>query len=94
MKFPNPFRFVLAMARTAWARLRGYEMLVNEAEEFARWNICRRCPHRIVGPELIGDQCGKCTCLLDAKVLLAMEECPIKKWKRVWRRSRETRTVQ
>jgi hypothetical protein len=86
MKFPNPIRFFVAMLRTGYARLRGYRILVNHAEEIHRWRRCELCPHRIKGPELIGDQCGLCGCLLDAKVLLTMEQCPDNRWKRIWRK--------
>jgi hypothetical protein len=86
VKFPNPFRFIFAMLRTGYARLRGYRVLTTSREESARWGVCLRCPHRIPGPELLGDQCGVCRCLLDAKVLLTMEECPKRFWKRIWRK--------
>jgi hypothetical protein len=87
MKFPNVFRFFLAGLRTGYAKLRGYRVLVNEEEEQHRWRRCEICPHRINGPELIGDQCALCTCLLDAKLLLTMEKCPDGRWKRIWRKS-------
>lgn len=89
MKIPNPFRFVVAMLVVGYARLRGYRALVNPAEEINRWHECRRCPHRIPGPELLGDQCGRCGCLLDAKLLLTTERCPDNRWKRIWRKSPE-----
>lgn len=84
MKIPNPFRFAVAMLRSGYARLRGYRVLTNQAEESERWGKCLRCPHRLPGPELLGDQCALCTCLLDAKVLLTMEQCPDGRWKRIW----------
>ena len=62
-------------------------MLVTEPEEQERWSKCRECPFRVPGPEFIGDQCGACGCLLDAKVMLTMEECPKKKWLRIWRKA-------
>jgi hypothetical protein len=90
MKIPNPFRFLWAMLRTGYAKGRGYRILTNPGEETSRWTHCLTCPYRIPGPELIGDQCAKCGCLLDAKVLLTMEECPVKKWKRIWSKTSTT----
>jgi len=87
MKVPNPILFLLAMVRTCYVRLWGYRILVNEEEEKFRWRRCNICPHRIKGPEIIGDQCGICSCLLDAKLLLTMEQCPDNRWKRIWRKS-------
>ena len=77
-------RAIWAAILVAWARGRGYRMLANPDEENNRWVHCLTCPHRIPGPEIIGDQCGKCGCLLVAKVLLTTERCPIKKWNRIW----------
>lgn len=47
--------------------------------------ICSQCPQVFqiqvfnVG-EIVGPQCGLCGCFLNAKTLLAAEQCPAGKW--------------
>jgi hypothetical protein len=89
----NPLFLFAAAVRVAYARFRGYHTLVNISEERHRRHQCSMCPHRLPGPEILGDQCGLCTCLLDAKVLLTMEKCPDGRWKRVWRKVPNRDTV-
>jgi hypothetical protein len=89
--FPNPLRFFAAIARSTWAKLRGYDVFVSEPVERERWQICRRCPWMIPAAfnSIAGaDQCRICGCFLDAKLTLAMEQCPKKKWLAVWTKKR------
>lgn len=85
MKIPNPFLFVAAMCRTGYARLRGYQILVTPLEAEERYLTCCGCPF-LKRNDWVEDQCSICSCFVDSKVLLAMEECPKKKWLRVWKR--------
>lgn len=85
MTFPNPFRFVRAMFRTVSARLKGYEILADEQTQVYRERICERCPY------LDGEQCGACGCLLYAKTVLNLEECPKSFWPRVLRKRKKTK---
>lgn len=78
---PSPFRFIYAMARLAWARLRGYETLATTEEAEARLENCYDCPFFSEK-----GQCLHCGCFVEAKALLLTEQCPIKKWLRVWRK--------
>ncbi len=68
------------LVRSAYARVLGYETLVKDSEWGARRAECEVCPH------LEGGQCRICTCFVDAKALLALEQCPVKKWRRIWRK--------
>jgi hypothetical protein len=72
--------FFLAWARTTWARWRGYEILATGEEMQKRLDICRYCPHNVC---LTCDACG---CPLQSKVMLNTEQCPLKKWNRVWQK--------
>lgn len=74
------------MARTAWAQLRGYEILVTAEEREARLDKCDWC-------EYLTDcaQCRICTCFVDGKTWLAAESCPAGQWKAIWRKRNRDR---
>lgn len=83
MTFPDPFKFVIAMARSAWAKFAGYDILVTDNEQHARlfW-----CNPRCIAFDSASRQCKACGgCFVDAKTMLSMEECPRGLWRRVWR---------
>lgn len=82
MIFPNPFRFAWAMIVSAYGRLWGYQILADEDVAEDRLDICEECPFRR------GEQCGICSCWLEAKVRLNLEQCPKKKWTRLWIKKR------
>jgi hypothetical protein len=71
-------RSLWALFRLAWARLRGYLMLVSEDEWEGRLDECMRCPF------LDGQQCGKCHCFVEAKTWVATESCPQGRWPAIW----------
>jgi hypothetical protein len=81
MKFPNPFRFISSMFFSLWGKLRGFDVMVPGDIYVERLETCRNCEYLIRGWE---DQCSECTCFVDAKALLALEECPRRKWLRIW----------
>jgi hypothetical protein len=77
----SPFRFLAAQVRRGWAWALDYNTLVTDEEWGFRRGKCANCE------ELVnGEQCRICTCFVDAKAYLAMEQCPKGKWKRIWRR--------
>ena len=84
MIFPNPFRFLAAVFFSLWGRLRGYEILATHAETQERLGECHECEFLVPGWE---SQCRICTCFVDAKAMLLLEQCPKKKWLRIWRKT-------
>jgi hypothetical protein len=77
MMIPNPFRFIAAMSLAFWYWICRYQVLASvEEQEFRMWQ-CYMCPFSDNG------QCGKCSCFIPAKVVLASEQCPVKRWKRI-----------
>lgn len=83
IKFSSPFRFVVACARVAYAKLFGYQVVTPIEQWDARLDECMNCE------ELVEEtnQCAICTCDIDAKASLALEQCPKKKWLRVWKKA-------
>lgn len=81
MTFPNPFRLAVAMVFAGYARLAGYQLLAEEELVEERQAICDPCPFRD------GEQCGVCSCFIEAKTRLNTEACPKRKWSRVWIKS-------
>jgi hypothetical protein len=73
-----PFSFLAAMARSAWARVRGYEIFADGETVMDRQDQCVKCEF------FDGEQCSVCGCLIAAKTVLALEQCPKKKWPRIW----------
>ena len=57
-----------------------YYKLFNKEEHLAnkRLPICRQCPHKI--NIALGESCGLCGCVLDAKTRVKDEHCEIDKW--------------
>lgn len=83
IKLSTPFRFVAACARVAYAKLFGY-LVVTPIEQWdARLDECMNCEELIEETQ----QCAVCTCNIDAKASLALEQCPKKKWLRVWKKA-------
>lgn len=80
MTFPNPIRFVQAVANTIWFWLCGYDVLATEDEMDRRAAHCDFCPENVDG------QCQLCTCFLSAKLSLTAEACPQNKWKKILRK--------
>jgi hypothetical protein len=71
-------RFVRTFFRVKWARWNGYEVLAPDWAVRYRWRKCKACP------AFDGAQCVRCQCLVEAKVMLAVEACPLKKWEAIW----------
>jgi hypothetical protein len=66
------------MLRHKWARVRGYEVFAPTAAQAFRNSKCGVCPDNEDG------QCRRCKCLILAKTMMALEECPVGLWHRVW----------
>jgi len=80
-RWDMPFRYLAAQGRRCFGWFFDFETLVTDQEWGARRGQCDRCA------ELTNDdQCRLCGCLVDAKAMLALEKCPINRWKRIWRR--------
>lgn len=77
-----PFRLVFAGARLAWARFRGFRVLVTPDEQTRRLNECENCDQLTRTR-----QCQVCKCFVDEKILLTTEKCPLKKWLRIYERN-------
>lgn len=73
--------FVWSMLRHQWARLMGYSVFAPPASQAFRNRKCELCPFNQEG------QCERCRCLILAKTMMALEECPIGLWHRVWLRA-------
>jgi len=80
MRFPNPFRALGSMCVLLYAKCRGYEVFASDPVVKVRWEKCEICRDRCP----LTNQCDLCSCFLDAKIPLATERCPAKKWFRVW----------
>lgn len=83
MIFPNPFRFLSSVFFSLWGRFRGYQILATDTEAAARIETCWKCEHLEQGWE---PQCRLCTCFIDAKAMLLLEQCPKKKWLRIYKK--------
>ena len=80
------FKFFTAWVLNTWASFAGYHALVSPELMKIRHNRCQRCKFYQDGG------CLKCGCLIEAKIMLATEKCPIDKWRRVWiKRKRPTK---
>lgn len=84
MIFPNPINFLGAVVRTAWAKIRGYEILTTEQEQDDRLDECDWCDDLTES-----SQCRVCSCWVQAKTMLTMEACPRKKWRAIWRKKKK-----
>lgn len=82
VKFSTPFRFAAAAARMVFAKAFGYQVLAPVEIWDERLAQCMDCEELIEETQ----QCAVCTCFVDAKTSLALEQCPKKKWLRVWKR--------
>jgi len=78
MTVPNPFRLAIAAIVAGYARLAGYQVLAEEEIVEHRQAICDPCPFRD------GEQCGVCSCFIEAKTRINTEQCPKRFWSRVW----------
>jgi hypothetical protein len=72
------WKFIRSMLRHQWAKWVGYEIIAPAASQASRNRKCEICPYNEEG------QCHRCQCLIVAKTMMALEECPIGLWHRVW----------
>lgn len=84
MKLTAPFRFLVAMIRREWWRIRGYEVLTPIGAQMTRLEICGNCI--FLDPDK--GVCKVCGCDVDAKTALASEACPKRKWPRIKQKRR------
>lgn len=70
--------FVKAFFLNQYAKWYGYDPIAPAHVITGRGRMCEGCDFAKEGV------CGKCGCLIMAKVMLATEKCPVGKWKRVW----------
>lgn len=69
---------LIAALFTGYCKLRGYRVLATPEEQQGRLNECELCD------QLTDDrQCNDCGCFVDAKAILACEQCPRRKWLRI-----------
>jgi hypothetical protein len=56
--------------------IRKYELWEVEVSEDweIRKEVCQSCPKKVSA------MCGECGCLIEAKVLIKLESCPLGKW--------------
>lgn len=87
MMIPNPFRAAWAGIVAIYAKLRGYEVIADDITTAARRNVCEDCEFRR------DEQCGICSCFIDAKTMLYTEQCPKGKWFRRWVKKEKKNTV-
>lgn len=59
-----------AILKSWWKMIKGESTITSRK----RMSICKSCDERI------GAICGKCGCVLEAKVLENDEVCPLGKW--------------
>lgn len=76
MKFPNPFRAIVALFRAAKIFFSGEDLFVPESEFELRRLQCEKCQFFYPSDR----QCGHCSCFVDVKARLTSEKCPIDKW--------------
>lgn len=79
-KISSPFQLIAASTRAVFAHIFGYQALTPVEVLDARLDQCMNCEELVEETQ----QCAVCTCFVDAKVSLALEQCPKKKWKRIW----------
>jgi hypothetical protein len=75
--------FFMAMARLAWAAIRGGPVFVTEEIKDARVSMCEACPYSVQhynDPAFL--QCDVCGCLAHPKAALQTERCPKNLWSR------------
>jgi hypothetical protein len=84
VKWHSPFRVIAAAARAVYAKVFRYRVLVPDDVWYNRLDECINCDEL----DVPNQQCRICTCSVDAKASLALEQCPLKKWKRVWLKKR------
>lgn len=82
------FKFAVAFCRSWWGKHRGYEIMTPQANFFYRQRLCLTCPWRVE------DECSVCGCLWLSKAMLSLEECPKKRWYRVWTKRRRPGTLR
>lgn len=70
-------RFLAALGRAAGRLARRQSVLAPIPARVARLEHCHPCESNA------GGICQECSCVIQAKVLLASEECPKKKWRKI-----------
>lgn len=68
-----------AAGRVAKAWHEARHIKVNKDVQKARLDICKACPERAKSSK--GDVCSRCGCYLKAKTAIAVEACPLRRWK-------------
>jgi hypothetical protein len=84
MIFPNPIRFVKAMALVLWHWWHGVKPIVPQGVQTVRQGICNPCEDNVDG------QCRHCTCFIVLKTQFSIQKCPKKKWGIFTKRARKT----
>jgi len=76
--FPNPVKLLWSWIVNRYAHVRGFRVITTTAEAEERLAECRACE------EYNDGICSACSCLTMAKVILTTEQCPKRKWARIW----------
>jgi len=76
--------FIWSFLRHVWAKWRGYEIIASPDVQSMRFKRCANCRYNDEG------QCRLCKCLVLAKTIMSLEECPADppRWGPEWRRKR------
>lgn len=82
MVVPNPIKFLQSIWFSVLWKLRGYAVLASDETTDYRQGICHFCPHY----DEDSDQCRLCTCFIPAKTALNAEQCPQRRWVRVYQK--------
>lgn len=71
----NLAKFTFELIKRAAAN-GGASLMVSEKVQRERLDICRECPKY----DDLQHRCKECGCPLGAKVMFALDSCPLKKW--------------
>ncbi|GMO69651.1 MAG: hypothetical protein Nk1A_8860 [Endomicrobiia bacterium] len=56
-----------------------YNRIFHLYSNEVRLNICKKCPE-LKHNKVLGDICGVCGCIVEAKVTIPEEHCKLNKW--------------
>lgn len=72
---------ILTIIKKIWHIIKGWWYKIFKEEQDlvdARLPICNACEHRV--QTSLGDACGECGCILDAKTRVKEAHCDLGKW--------------
>lgn len=81
--FKRAIAFLQFLRRALLANLSGYDLIISIDDADKRKKHCEICPSNNDGI------CEECGCVVEAKVLVSIEECPRKFWGPIWKRKKD-----